>query len=145
MTLSPIGSGAFTSQGNVLCESEDPLVITKGATFDTSGLFTPKDPGIAFENRLRLCSFLLHNKRRTRRRSTRITAPTAMPTVAPVDNFFDTPVDEVSLLLLPTGALITVTSVVLEVELRVNEGSVCTVELVAVVVVDVEFKDNVEL
>jgi hypothetical protein len=132
------------SRRNVVCESDDPSVIAKGATFDISGLFTPKRPGIASENRLRLCSFLLHNKRRTMR-STRATAPTAIPTVAPVDNFLDAPVEEVSLLLFPTGALIAVTSVVLEVGLSVNEGSVCNVELVAVVIVEVEFKDDVEL
>jgi hypothetical protein len=77
-------------------------------------------------------------------RKTRATAPIATPTIAPVDSFLDAPV-ELVLLLLPTGALIIVTSTVLELRPSVNEGSAFNVELDAVVVVDVEFKDDVEL
>jgi hypothetical protein len=142
--LSPIGNGAFTSRGNVLCESEDPSAASPDAViFDISGLFTPNRPGIASENRLRLCSFLLHNKRRTMRK-TRATTPTATPTIAPVDSFLDSPIELVPLML-PTGALIIVTSVVLELRPSVNEGRVFNVELDTVDVDIVEFKDDVEL
>jgi hypothetical protein len=114
-------------------------------TFDTLGLLlTPSNTGIASENRLRLFSFLLHNKRRAIRKNNAI-PPIATPTTAPVDSFLDSLVEEVSFLL-PNGALSNVTSVVLfEMGLWLNERRVFNVGLGAAVVDIVESKDDAEL